>query len=204
MDCIPTQLPYRQTGYFTKIITDYLEQADALSPFYAHPVSPEGVLASLEERQKFPVRRDVLVAALKRQYNVVVSTPAVEKNIGSLLNDQVFTVCTAHQPTLFAGPLYFIYKILHAIRLAEELRVRYPHYGFVPVFYMGSEDADLEELGHVYLNNEKLVWDTRQKGAVGRMHVQGLESLIDRIEGELSVQPFGKELSGMLKEAYLD
>jgi bacillithiol biosynthesis cysteine-adding enzyme BshC len=204
MDWIPTHLPYRQTGYFSKIITDYLEQAAALSPFYAHPVSQEGILAALGARQQFPVRRDLLVAALKEQYNGTAQPPAVEKNIDSLLQEKVFTVCTAHQPTLFAGPLYFIYKILHTIRLAEQLRVQHPQYGFVPVFYMGSEDADLEELGHVWLNNEKLVWDTRQKGAVGRMHTEGLGPLIDRIEGELSVQPFGKELSGMLKDAYLD
>ena len=182
MDWIPTHLPYRQTGYFSKIITDYLEQADALSPFYAHPVSHKGILAALGARQQFPVRRDLLVAALKQQYNGPAKAPAVAKNIDSLLQEQVFTVCTAHQPTLFAGPLYFIYKILHTIKLAEQLCAQHPQYGFVPVFYMGSEDADLEELGHVWLNNEKLVWDTRQKGAVGRMHTEGLGSLIDRID----------------------
>ena len=37
---------------------------------------------------------------------------------------------------------------------------------------MGSEDADLEELGHIYLGGEKLEWDTKQTGAVGRMTYQ--------------------------------
>src|SRR5260221_13159947 len=69
---------------------------------------------------------------------------------------------------------------------------------------MGSEDADLEELGNIYLGGEKLVWDTKQTGAVGRMKPKGLEKLLFRIEGELSVQPFGKELVGLLKEAYLE
>jgi bacillithiol biosynthesis cysteine-adding enzyme BshC len=208
MDWTATNLTYRQTGYFSKIITDYLEQAPPLRPFYTHPVSPDGLLAALHAREKFPVRRDLLVTALKKQYNGSASTksvaemPAVTKNIESLLQENVFTVCTAHQPTLFAGPLYFIYKILHTVRLAEELRRQHPQYGFVPVFYMGSEDADLDELGHVWLDNQKLVWETAQKGAVGRMHTDGLTSLIEKIDGTLSVQPFGHEVCEILKEAY--
>jgi bacillithiol biosynthesis cysteine-adding enzyme BshC len=68
---------------------------------------------------------------------------------------------------------------------------------------MGSEDADLDELGHVYLSGEKLVWDTKQTGAVGRMNTKGLDKLIHRIEGELSVLPFGKELIALLRDCYL-
>jgi bacillithiol synthase len=204
MDWIPTKLAYDQTGFFPKIITDYLEGAEPLSPFYAHPVTPAGIEASLRARKGFVMHREVLVAALRQQYTKVTSFPIVERNIESLAKEEVFTVCTAHQPTLFAGPLYFIYKILHTIRLAEDLRRQHPQIGFVPVFFMGSEDADLDELGHVWLDNEKLVWDTWQKGAVGRMHTQGLNSLIERIEGEFSVQPFGRELCDMLREAYLE
>src|SRR5579859_2305821 len=169
MNWIPTHLSYRQTGHFSKIITDYLDQAGSLSPFYAHPVSQDGLLASLKARQQAPVDRKTLVAALKEQYRAVEGDSIVDQNIESLLQENTFTVCTAHQPAIFTGTLYFIYKILHTIRLARSLGEQYPEYRFVPVFYMGSEDADLEELGKIYLDNEKLVWDTKQTGAVGRM-----------------------------------
>jgi len=36
------------------------------------------------------------------------------------------------------------------------------------------------------------------------MKTKGLEKILHRIEGELSVQPYGKELIGLLKEAYLE
>jgi len=230
MNWIPTHLSYRQTGYFSKIITDYLDQAGPLSPFYAHPVSLDGLRSSLKARQQAPVDRKVLVTALKEQYHKVNfsahaagaslnangaslnangsslnangSSSLVEQNIESLLQENTFTVCTAHQPAIFTGTLYFIYKILHTIRLARYLSEQWPEYRIVPVFYMGSEDADLEELGKIYLDNEKLVWNTRQTGAVGRMKPAGLEKILDRIEGEFSVKPFGKELAGMLNEAY--
>jgi len=204
MDWTSTHLPYRQTGYFSRIITDYLNQAAELSPFYSHPVTEEGIKAAIEARKRSPVNRAVLVDALRQQYAGTLSAPLVEQNITRLGEDNTYTVITAHQPAIFTGHLYFIYKILHTIRLADHLHKQYPSDHFVPVFYMGSEDADLEELGNIYLGGEKLVWDTKQTGAVGRMKTKGLEKLLFRIEGELSVQPFGKELIGLLKEAYLE
>jgi bacillithiol biosynthesis cysteine-adding enzyme BshC len=203
MDWISTHLPYRQTGYFSRIITDYLNQAAELSPFYSHPVTEEGLKAAIDARKRSPVDRTVLVDALRQQYAGAMPAPLVEQNITRLAEDNTYTVVTAHQPAIFTGHLYFIYKILHTIRLADHLSKKYPSDHFVPVFYMGSEDADLEELGNIYLGGEKLVWETKQTGAVGRMKTKGLEKLLFRIEGELSVQPFGKELIEMLKEAYL-
>jgi bacillithiol biosynthesis cysteine-adding enzyme BshC len=205
MDWTSTQLPYRQTGYFSRIITDYLDKADTLKPFYAHAVSPEGLRSSLTARQAAPpVDRAVLVNALREQYAGMPAAPLVSQHIEALAQDTTFTVVTAHQPAIFTGHLYFIYKILHTIRLTGFLAKEYPEYRFVPVFYMGSEDADLEELGNVWLGGEKLVWDTKQTGAVGRMKTKGLDKLLYRIEGELSVEPFGPELISMLKAAYLD
>lgn len=211
MDWIPTRLTYQQTGFFSRIITDYLEQAAELSPFYAHPATAEGLSASIATRRKFPTDRKTLVSALEEQYagmlgdnGSVPAAPKVRENIARLAGDDSFTVCTAHQPAIFTGHLYFIYKILHTIRLAEWLKEQHPALHFVPVFYMGSEDADLEELGHVYLGDEKLVWDTKQTGSVGRMKTKGLDKLLFRIEGELSVQPYGPALMRMLKAAYLD
>ena len=195
-------LPYGQTGYFSKIITDYIETAPALKPFYAHPVSREGILSAIHSREQFATNRSILVEALKKQYSVVETVPAVSQNIERLEKDHVFTITTAHQPAIFTGHLYFIYKILHVIRLAEQLRLDFPEYDFVPVYYMGNEDADLEELGSIFLDQEKISWDTHQTGAVGKMNTKGLDKIISRIEGEFSTQPFGKDLVALLRECY--
>ncbi|HEY4209241.1 MAG TPA: bacillithiol biosynthesis cysteine-adding enzyme BshC [Puia sp.] len=199
----PHHLSYRQTDYFSKLITDYLDGASVLTPFFEHPVNLDGIRASLEARSKVGMDRLTLVGALRDQYQVVEPSPAVTENIDRLLEENVFTVCTAHQPVIFTGPLYFIYKIIHAIKLADRLNMEFPGKRFVPVYYMGSEDADLEELGTVYINGEKLSWNTRQTGAVGRMNTKGLEKIIDRIEGELSVKPHGRLLMEKIKEFYL-
>jgi bacillithiol biosynthesis cysteine-adding enzyme BshC len=69
---------------------------------------------------------------------------------------------------------------------------------------MGCEDADLDELGHIHLDGEKIAWQTDQKCAIGRMNTKGLEKILNRIDGELSILPHGKELVSLLKECYVD
>jgi bacillithiol synthase len=204
MNSTAKTLSYQQTGYFSRIITDYLNGNDLLKPFYEHPVMPSGFEAAIRDREKFPTDRGLLVKTLREQYNFLQDRKEVTNNLESLVDANTFTVTTAHQPAIFTGNLYFIYKILHVIKLASALKTLYPQRHFVPVFYMGCEDADIEELGHIYLDNEKLNWNTSQTGAVGRMHTDGLGTIIDRIEGEFSGYPFGPELIQLMKDCYLD
>jgi bacillithiol synthase len=205
MDCTAQRIPYRQTGKFTNIVLDYLDHAANLKPFYAHAPTLQGLQKAIDARKKFNTNREILVQELKKQYATVSPSIPVQKNIESLLSENTFTVTTAHQPNIFTGPLYFIYKILHTIKLAEHLAASFKEYKFVPVFYMGSEDADLDELGHIYLDGEKISWNTKQTGAVGRMKIdKELIKLIDRISGRVLVEPNGAEIIQLVKESYTE
>ena len=195
-------IPYRQTNAFSKIALDYLDANAALQPFYQHPVSIDGLQASIAARQQYPTNRPVLVQALQQQYTGYSLSPQQEENLNELLNENTFTITTAHQPNIFTGPLYFIYKILHAIKLAAHLKEQLPQYHFVPVYYMGSEDADLDELGHIYIGEEKLEWKTEQRGAVGRMNTKGLEQITNRLQGEFGHLPHGVEMVELCRQAY--
>ena len=203
MECTSTRLPYRQTGAFSKIALDYIDQAAALKPFYTHPPTLQGIKKAIEVRKQFAVNREVLVQELKKQYEGVATSEKVKANIEALLSANTFTITTAHQNNIFTGPLYFIYKIVHAIKLADHLKTSLPKQHFVPVFYIGSEDADLDELNHIHLGGEKLVWVTKQTGAVGRMRVdKELLKLITIMEGQLLVLPYGHEIVSLLKQFY--
>jgi bacillithiol biosynthesis cysteine-adding enzyme BshC len=201
MDCIATRIPYRQTNYFSKIILDYLDHAEALKSFYSHPPSVQGIQKAIHSREGF-ANRSVLVQELTKQYAGNVNS-RVSENIQSLLLGNTFTITTAHQPNIFTGPLYFIYKILHAIKLAEYCKTSLPQYNFIPVFYMGSEDADLDELGHIFLGGQKIEWKTKQAGAVGRMKVdKEFMKLIELVSGQLAVLPCGDEIISLVKKCY--
>lgn len=197
-------IPYSQTGKFTKVVLDYINESDALRPFYQHPVNLEGIKSAIAERQKFTTNRQLLAGQFTSQYNNFEDCDAIQANIHALLDKNTFTVCTAHQPNIFTGHLYFIYKILHTIKLADSLKKELPDYNFVPVFFMGSEDADLEELNHVVIDGEKYEWETQQKGAVGRMKVDDhLVKLMERIAGRLSVEKYGDEIIDLLKKCFI-
>ena len=205
MNCIATRIPYRQTGCFSKTIVDYIDQLAPLKDFFAHSPTLNGIQKTIEERKQFKYNRKTLVRELKDQYELVSPSAAVNKNIELLAVENTFTFTTAHQNNIFSGPLYFIYKILHTIRLAEYCKASLPAYNFVPVFYIGAEDADLDELNHIHLGDEKLVWNTKQTGAVGRMKIdKELIKLIRLMEGQLAVLPGGNEIIGLIRSCYTE
>ena len=196
-------ISYSSTGVFSTIISDYISGNALLKPFYNHPASIDGIKSAIENRKKYLTNRKVLTDVLKKQYTDVTLTTKQQLNIEQLNNQNCFTITTAHQPNIFTGHLYFIYKILHTIKLAEELQEQIPGNHFVPVYYMGSEDADLEELGEVTIKGKKYVWETKQTGAVGRMKIdKAFIALIDAIEGQLSVELFGNEIISLLRKTY--
>lgn len=203
MDINCEYVSYSSTGFFTPLTVDYINESEHLRSFFQYPVSALGIKEAIAARQHFPINREILVAELRNQYSGFTLTDRQVRNIDALLLDSTFTVTTAHQPVIFTGPLYFIYKIIHAIKLADLLNSEHPENTFVPVFYMGSEDADIDELGQLNLNGEKLLWTTDQTGAVGRMKVdQPLLQLIDAMAGQLGIHAHGKELIEIFRHAY--
>lgn len=196
-------LPYRKTGVFSAIVQDYVSGEAALKDFYQYEPSISGIKKAIRDRKKYPYNRGLLADEMARQYEGLPVNPKVAANIESLRNEKTFTICTAHQPNIFTGHLYFIYKIVHAIRLADKLNDKIKSVHFVPVYYMGSEDADLEELGEVTINGKKYIWQTDQTGAVGRMLVdKAFIELMNALEGQLAVEPHGKEMLELIRNAY--
>ena len=205
-----TQIPYKETGLFTPLIRDYIEGVGTARNYVPHAPTYEGIESAMAIRKQNPfLHRAVLVDVLQKQYqNLAAQTGvsisiAVNSNITALANENTFVVTTAHQPNIFTGPLYFFYKIIHAIQLAADLKLKYPSFNFVPVYYMGSEDADIEEVGGFVLGGAKHQWVTKQTGAIGRMKVDdNLIGLLQNLDGYWSVKPNGSEILALLKKAY--
>lgn len=196
-------ISYQQTGLFSKLITDYLDGNATVHSFAQHPFTLEGIQNAIQQRKAYKQDRQLLVNELTKQYEKLAVAEAVSKNIQLLANENTFTVTTAHQPNILGGPLYFIYKILHAIQLANELNITFPQYHFVPVYYMGSEDADLEELNNITVGGYRYEWHTKQTGAVGRMKVdRAFETIIYNLHGQLGVLPYGEEIIQVFQRCY--
>lgn len=134
-------IPYQATGFFSKLVVDYVEQSHHLQPFLSYTPTAEGIAQAIAQRKKYATDRKALVSILQKQYAGKTLTAAQQFNLEQLSHDNCFTITTAHQPNIFTGHLYFIYKILHTVKLAELCKQQLPENNFVPVYYMGSEDA---------------------------------------------------------------
>ena len=75
-----------------------------------------------------------------------VSGPGVRARLESVLRGEGAFVTTGHQPVLFLGPLYVLYKALTAISLAARLEQQLGA-TVVPLFWIASDDHDWDEVG---------------------------------------------------------
>jgi bacillithiol synthase len=185
MDCI--KFDFRETGLFSKLIVDYIEGDEHLKPFYTQPPNLEGFKKAIESKEFSVNHRKTLVEVLKEQYGSIDAPIKVRENIDALLDDKTFSVTTGHQLNIFTGPLFYIYKLVATINMAKSLSKVYPEYRFVPVYWMGAEDHDFEEINHLFINSKKYEWQTEQKGATGRFATEGLEDVLNLIPGRTEI-----------------
>jgi bacillithiol biosynthesis cysteine-adding enzyme BshC len=201
-DCIS----YQNSGYFTKLITDYLNQVEDLRPLYNRFPSIENFEEQIiEKQQNYNSNiREVLVSELQEQYSQLETSDLTKYNLLQLANETTFTVTTGHQLNLFTGPLYFIYKIVSTINLAKALKAKYPTYHFVPIYWMATEDHDFEEINYFNFKGKKIRWNTESTGPVGRLATEGLEKVMEVINLELGAGTNAEFLKTLFNEAYLN
>ncbi len=99
--------------------------------------------------------RRVLVQSLEKQYKEISTTSAVRDNIALLGQAHTVKVTTGHQLNLMTGPLYFIYKIITTIKLAQQLNAQGDGLAVVPIFWMATEDHDFDEINHFDFQGKK-------------------------------------------------
>lgn len=198
-----TRISLKQTGRFNRLILDLAEGDEKLRSFYSIEHSVEHYESAIKRRAIQPVDRELLSNALIAQYvSIGGAENGVLKNIESLRSEKTFTVTTGHQLNIFTGPLYFVYKILHTIKLAETLREAYPNHHFVPVYWMNTEDHDLAEVGQFNLFGRKYEWMTDQTGATGRMSPNGLSEFCNQLKDVFSNNEETLKLVEMFRKAY--
>ena len=198
-----SKIALSQTNQFSKVIIDYINGDNSLRKFYAYEPKIDAFKDVVHHKSKEVINRVLLVDVLKEQYKK--SNIEFPSSAELLLKDNTFTVCTGHQLCLFTGPLYFIYKIISTINLAEKLKKEYPSNNFIPVYWMATEDHDFEEIKSIHLFGKAISWDNAEaKGAVGRLKTHSLSPLIDELMQLLGETENASELTKLFMEAYLN
>ncbi|MEE1898904.1 bacillithiol biosynthesis cysteine-adding enzyme BshC [Flavobacterium rakeshii] len=200
-DCIS----FQSSGYFTPLITDYLNQKENLKPLYNRFPTLQNFKQQIQEKQQnySSDSRSVLFNALEKQYAGFNATEATKHNLDLLKQENTFTITTGHQLNLFTGPLYFLYKIVSTINLSKQLSETYPEYNFVPVYWMATEDHDFDEINYFNFNDKKISWNRESTGPVGRLSTLGLEAVLEVFEKELGPGNNAAWLKELFREAYI-
>jgi bacillithiol biosynthesis cysteine-adding enzyme BshC len=199
-DCID----YKETGFFSDTVIDYLENKPELKPFYGYRPDIAGFEALLKCK-KVTANRKILVNVLGDQYagyEQFSAHLAPLANIGLLKSKNTYTVTTGHQLNIFAGPLYFIYKIVTAIKLSRQLKEAFPDKNFVPVYWMASEDHDFAEINYTNIGGKKVHWWYEASGATGRINPETMRQALNQYKGALGIEEHAIELGEIVETAY--
>ena len=176
-------IPKKETNAFDYQQLLLSEEQDKLSSYL-------GFLNDLSQFQKqIDLKKVQYPSKIRQELAEVLETnykerklPKAKAGIELLKKPTTFTVTTGHQLCLFTGPSYFVYKILHTIKLARKLKETYPTYDFIPVYWMASEDHDVEEIRSLHLFNNSIQWEEELSGAVGELKLNGLAQAITKLQ----------------------
>jgi len=182
-ECFPISILPRSSRLFL----DYAELREALLPFF--PSSPYSNGWMPHRSPISEPSREAIATILDKQNRQFGAGDKVFANIAALRRG-ANAVVTGQQVTLLGGPLYTLFKAATAIRKAHDATAAgHPH---VPIFWLATEDHDLEEADHVTfasrheLHTLKLAMAERTASPVGCLPLSGdIQRLLDEAAGLL-------------------
>ncbi len=178
-------IPITETPYVSELAKDYLLGKDIgiNNPLVT---DYEGIFKLAKSKNFSLENRNILVEVLLNQYKKdsveLNENSQVYRNILDLKESSTFSFTTGQQIHIFLGPLFFIYKIQSLLRHVKNFNASNNGIKAVPVFWMASEDHDLNEINYIKLYGETHTWEAEAGNAVGRILCKGLPELIDKIE----------------------
>jgi bacillithiol synthase len=197
------QIPLINSQLFSKLILDYSNENPDLKELVTDFPSVDSVKKNLEKFSFAYLDRISLSEILTEQYSGFDISETIQKNIQSLKDEKTFTVTTGHQLCLFTGPAYFIYKIISCIKVCEKLNAEIPGSHFVPVYWMATEDHDLEEIDHAFLYGKKIKWEIGGRGRAGDLGTAGTEKALSELKAVLGNSAHAGKINLLFEETYL-
>lgn len=203
MDC--RALAFSQLPHQPKLFLAYLENFESVRAFYGHAPTMQAVTQANRNLDYPAERRAEVTAILGRQNAQLSAGTETQANLERLAKGAV-AVVSGQQVGLFGGPAYAAYKALTAIQIAEELTRE--GLDAVPVFWMATEDHDLEEVRHTsWFDSGKLIRfelpDGNEAGTpVGRIPLGAEGGRLAREAADLLEKDGGELFARYLTESY--
>ncbi len=143
-------IPYTDLPHYSRLFADYLYDYPRVSEFYAfNPLEEESFLRAARLLQYSDPLRKSVSEILEEQNRGFSAGEASQESLRRLAKPGCYAVVTGQQTGLFTGPAFAFYKALTAIKLSRTLTDR--GLEAVPVFWLATEDHDLAEVNHCYV-----------------------------------------------------
>ncbi len=203
-----TCIPYTRVPKASALLTDYLYHYDRLSKFYnLPPFDPASYQTAASVAQI--AHRKKLAEILRRQNLAFGADEAALSNIRLLAEDDTYAVVSGQQVGLFGGPAFTLYKAITAVKLAHSLTEKGMR--CVPVFWLATEDHDLEEVSRAAVLDEQYelveLGDTGirpgERSSVGHVKFsEGIAATLEKLESSLPEGEPREKLMRDLRESY--
>ena len=190
MDC--RALPFRQLPHQSKLFIQFVDDFPSVKQFYGHPPTMQAVKKAARSHE-YPRERRAEVARILGEQNAAFGAGEATRRNLERFSKGAAAVVSGQQVGLFSGPAYAIYKAVTAIQIAHELTRA--GVDAVPVFWMATEDHDLDEV-------RSSTWF--HQGKLKRFELPGNGDAglpVGRIELGAQVQEMTDEAAGILTAA---
>src|SRR5271165_6481406 len=149
---IPDCISFNSIPHTTRIFSDFLSYSPAIRKFFPTPPDADHVTAFAKSVPRDRERQFRVADALEKQNRAWGASQQTLRNI-ERLREGAFAIVTGQQVGLFGGPLMSLFKIASALALAKQ--VQQAGVDCVPVFWLATEDHDLDEVNQaLFLTHE--------------------------------------------------
>ena len=200
-----TSIPFHRLPHQPKLFVHLVDDFTKVARFYGHAPTLDEV-RRVATGQEYPAERRREVAAILREQNIAFDASAATQRHFEALKRGAVAVVSGQQVGLFSGPAYAVYKALTAIQYAQELTES--GIPAVPIFWMATEDHDLEEVRHTTFFDAGKLWRFELPGDISKGEPVGNLRLGDGIAEQvkkaidLFIGPASELVAEALQQSY--
>ena len=151
------------------------------------------------------------VKKLLAEDNDDLGSAAARLSLKNLESENTYFIVTGQQLGLFGSPIYTIYKIITAIKLASYLNQQYPIYNFIPLFWMETEDHDFQEVNVCGIwgkNNEPflLKYQGKDEERLSIRHYvleKQIRQILEQVKDNSIMTEYSDDLLKLLRTIYM-
>src|SRR5208337_5331191 len=202
---IPDCISFNSIPHTTRIFSDFLSYSFQIRKFFPTPPDAEHVAAFAKSVPRDRERQFRVANALEKQNRAWGASQQTLRNI-ERLRGGASTVVTGQQVGLFGGPLMSLLKVGSLLALAKQ--VQQSGVECVPVFWLATEDHDLDEVNQALFlthDSQLVPFKARTTGTAGApvAHIrfaEGTNEIVTQAAGLL-----GESLAAdYLRESYVE